>query len=87
MPPSGWRARVLSAPGWSRCTQAHALLVAVDEVGRKLAEKTVAATSAGHAEAVMWARERFTRDLGVLADPAANLAVIVKDGVVVKNAF
>jgi transposase len=33
--------------------------VAVDEVGRKLAEKTLAATSAGHAEAVMWARERF----------------------------
>ncbi|EHB46377.1 transposase IS116/IS110/IS902 family protein [Mycolicibacterium rhodesiae JS60] len=33
--------------------------VAVDEVGRKLAEKTVTATSHGHAEAVMWARERF----------------------------
>ena len=33
--------------------------VAVDEVGRKLGEKVVAATSAGHAEAVMWARERF----------------------------
>ena len=33
--------------------------VAVDEVGRKLAEKVVAATSAGHADAVMWARERF----------------------------
>jgi transposase len=33
--------------------------VAVDEVGRKLAEKVVAANSAGHAEAVMWARERF----------------------------
>lgn len=33
--------------------------VAVDEVGRKLAEKTCAAISAGHAEAVMWARERF----------------------------
>jgi transposase len=33
--------------------------VAVDEVGRKLAEKVVTATSAGHAEAVMWARDRF----------------------------
>jgi transposase len=33
--------------------------VAVDEVGRKIAEKIVAATSAGHAEAVMWVRERF----------------------------
>jgi transposase len=33
--------------------------VAVDEVGRKLGEKVVAATGCGHAEAVMWARERF----------------------------
>lgn len=33
--------------------------VAVDEVGRKLGEKTVTAITAGHAEAVMWARERF----------------------------
>lgn len=33
--------------------------VAVDEVGRKLGEKTVKALTRGHAEAVMWARERF----------------------------
>ncbi|BBY91283.1 hypothetical protein MGALJ_41210 [Mycobacterium gallinarum] len=33
--------------------------VAVDEAGRKLAEKTVKAITAGHAEAVMWAREQF----------------------------
>lgn len=33
--------------------------VAVDEAGRKLGEKTVAAVTAGHAEAVMWAREQF----------------------------
>ena len=33
--------------------------VAVDEVGRKIGEKVVAATTAGHAEAVMWVRERF----------------------------
>ena len=33
--------------------------VAVDEVGRKLGEKTVKAITAGHAEAVMWVRERF----------------------------
>ncbi|WIM88568.1 IS110 family transposase [Candidatus Mycobacterium wuenschmannii] len=33
--------------------------VAVDEVGRKLGEKTVRAVTAGHAEAVMWVRERF----------------------------
>ncbi len=33
--------------------------VAVNEVGRKLGEKVVKATTTGHAEAVMWARERF----------------------------
>ena len=33
--------------------------VAVDEAGRKIGEKTVRAITAGHAEAVMWARERF----------------------------
>jgi transposase len=33
--------------------------VAVDEVGRKVGEKAVRATTAGHAEAVMWVRERF----------------------------
>lgn len=33
--------------------------VAVDEAGRKLGEKTLTAITAGHAEAVMWARERF----------------------------
>jgi transposase len=37
--------------------------VAVDEVGRKLGEKTVKAITAGHAEAVMWARERFGGDV------------------------
>jgi transposase len=37
--------------------------VAVDAVGRQLAEKVVVATSAGHAEAVMWARERFGVEL------------------------
>jgi transposase len=37
--------------------------VAVDAVGRKLGEKVVAATSSGHAEAVMWARERFSSEV------------------------
>ena len=37
--------------------------VAVDEVGRKLGEKVVAATTAGHDQAVRWARERFGREL------------------------
>jgi transposase len=33
--------------------------VVLDEVGRKLGEKTVNATTAGHTTAIMWARERF----------------------------
>ena len=37
--------------------------VAVDAVGRKLGEKTVETTSAGHADAMMWAREQFGTDL------------------------
>jgi transposase len=37
--------------------------VVVDEVGRKLGEKVVAATRSGHAEAVMWARERFGNEV------------------------
>src|ERR1700744_4125367 len=37
--------------------------VAVDEVGRKLGEKTVKALTGGHAEAVMWVRERFGTDV------------------------
>lgn len=37
--------------------------VAVNEAGRKLAEKTVTAITAGHAEAVMWAREQFGADV------------------------
>ena len=37
--------------------------VAVDEAGRKIGEKTLKAITAGHAEAVMWARERFGPDV------------------------
>lgn len=37
--------------------------VAVNEAGRKLGEKTVKAVIAGHAEAVMWAREHFAADV------------------------
>jgi transposase len=37
--------------------------VAVDHVGRKVGEKVVAAIGAGHADAVMWARERFGADV------------------------
>ncbi len=34
-------------------------VVAVDEVGRKLGEKTVNADTEGHTTALMWAREQF----------------------------
>src|SRR5215216_2263865 len=37
--------------------------VAVDEVGRKLGEKVVPATTAGHSRALAWAREEFGDDL------------------------
>ena len=37
--------------------------VAVDEVGRKLGEKTVKADPKGHDEAISWARERFGAEL------------------------
>jgi transposase len=37
--------------------------VAVDEVGRRLGEKTVKATTEGHVSAIMWAREQFGTEL------------------------
>jgi len=37
--------------------------VAVDEVGRKLGEKTVDAVTAGHTAAIMWARVQFGTEL------------------------
>jgi transposase len=37
--------------------------VALDQVGRKLGHKTVQATSAGHVQAIMWAREQFGTEL------------------------
>jgi transposase len=37
--------------------------VAVDEVGRKLGEKVVSATTVGHRKALAWAREEFGDDL------------------------
>jgi len=38
-------------------------LVAVDSGGRKLAQKTISATGAGHAQAIQWATTRFGTDL------------------------
>lgn len=37
--------------------------VGADEVGRRLGEKTVKATTAGHATAIVWAREQFGTEL------------------------
>ena len=37
--------------------------VAVNDVGRKLGEKTVKATTAGHTAAIMWARDQFGVEL------------------------
>jgi transposase len=38
-------------------------VAAVDEVGRKLGEKVVPATTAGHTKALVWAREQFGTDV------------------------
>lgn len=43
-------------------------VVAVDEQGRKLAERTVRATPAGHLELLRWARERFDERTWALED-------------------
>ena len=37
--------------------------VAVDEVGRRLGEKVVAATTVGHRQGMRWARDQFGLDL------------------------
>jgi transposase len=42
--------------------------VAVDEVGKKLAEKVVRATSSGHHQALRWARERFAEVVWAIED-------------------
>jgi transposase len=48
--------------------------VAVDEVGRRLGEKTVTATTAGHIAALMWAREQFGTDLKWGIEDCRNLS-------------
>lgn len=48
--------------------------VAVNDVGRKLSEKTVRAVTAGHAEAVMWARERFGADVVWVIEDCRHLS-------------
>lgn len=48
--------------------------VAVDEVGRKLGEKVVKATTTGHLQALAWAREQFGADLKWGIEDCRNLS-------------
>ena len=48
--------------------------VATDEAGRQLAQKTVTATTAGHRQAVRWAREQFGDDLCWAIEDCRNLS-------------
>jgi transposase len=48
--------------------------VAVDEVGRKLGEKVVAATTAGHQQAVAWARATFGTELRWAVEDCRHLS-------------
>lgn len=48
--------------------------VGADEVGRKLGEKTVTATSTGHAELIRWAREQFGDDLIWAIEDCRNMS-------------
>lgn len=48
--------------------------VAVDEVGRKLGEKVVPATTAGHHDAVVWARTQFGSDVRWVIEDCRHLS-------------
>ena len=48
--------------------------VAVDEVGRKLAEKTVSATGAGHGELIEWAHRQFGTDVVWAVEDCRNMS-------------
>jgi transposase len=48
--------------------------VAVDEVGRELGHKTFKATTAGHQDAVMWARDQFGADLRWAVEDCRHLS-------------
>ena len=48
--------------------------VAVNEVGRKLGEKVVAATTAGHGKALVWARTEFGGDVLWGIEDSRNLS-------------
>ena len=57
----------------------HAFVDVVDEAGRKLGEKIVTAVSGGHAEAVMWARERFGVDVIWAIDLCRHVSRLERD--------
>ncbi|WP_197495292.1 IS110 family transposase, partial [Mycobacterium kyorinense] len=48
--------------------------VGADEVGRELDEKTVRATSAGHAELIVWAHKQFGQDLIWAIEDCRNMS-------------
>ena len=52
--------------------------VAVDEVGRKLGEKTVSATTEGHRAALMWARDRFGTELTWGIEDCRNMSALLE---------
>ncbi len=52
--------------------------VVVDEVGRQLATKTVNATRVGHAEAIMWARERFGTQVTWGIEDCQNMSALLE---------
>ena len=52
--------------------------VAVDEVGRKLGEKTVKATTEGHHVALMWARDQFGVELTWGIEDCRNMSALLE---------
>ena len=52
--------------------------VAVDEVGRKLGEKTVKATTEGHHVALMWARDQFGMELTWGIEDCRNMSALLE---------
>jgi transposase len=59
--------------------------VAVDGVGRKVGEKVVVATSAGHVEAVMWARQRFGTEVVWAVEDCRHLSARLERDLMTAN--
>lgn len=58
-----------------KCTHTF---VAVDQVGRQLATKTVKATRVGHGEAIMWAREQFGMHVTWGIEDCRNMSALLE---------